>query len=158
MAEFQVHAAADKTYLQHRSAPGRTFDPHQQRLGTKSGMAPNPGLPLPAMHYGVAAMLSLYLQGGPRRKIVEKCSAFNLRRDDVAIHLVVEIGVTAKQRRTGVHPGPLRSEDNDTLSINLAVQCPRITAGYWPTPHRSSASNPYCGGREVASYPDLSLK
>jgi hypothetical protein len=58
------------------------------------------------MHHGVAAVLSLYVQRGPGRKIVEEGSAFDLRRDNVAIYFVVEIGVTAKQLRTGVQPGP----------------------------------------------------
>jgi hypothetical protein len=61
------------------------------------------------MHHSVAAVLRLYAQGGPRGKVVEEGSAFDLRSDDVAIHGVIEIGMTAKQLRTGVHPSPLRS-------------------------------------------------
>jgi len=83
-------------------------------------MPPNPGLALPAMHHGIAAMLRLYLQGGPCWQVVEKSSPFNLRGHDVAIHLVVEIGVTAKQRRAGVHRNSLSTcRTIDTLSINL---------------------------------------
>jgi len=107
MAEFQMHAATHKTYLQHGAAPRRTFNSHQQRLGTKSRMSPNPGFALSAMHHGVAAVLGLYLQRGPGGKIVEKGSTFDFGSDNVAIHFVVEIGMTAKQLRTSVHQGSL---------------------------------------------------
>jgi len=59
------------------------------------------------MHHRVAAVLGLYVQCGPGGKIVKEGPAFNLRRNDVAIHFVVEIGMTAKQLRTGVHRGSL---------------------------------------------------
>ena len=107
MPEFKVHAAPHKTYLQHGAAPRRTFDSYQQRRGTKSGVTPNPGLALTAMHDCVPAMLGLYLQSGPGRKVVEKGSAFNLRFDDVVVHGVVEIGMAAKELRAGMHQGPL---------------------------------------------------
>src|ERR1700730_13922128 len=115
VAEFQVHASTDKTYFQHRSAPGRTFNSHQHRLRTKRRMAPNPGLAPATMHDCVPAVLGLDLQHGPGRKVVEKCSAFNLRLHDVAIHLIVEIGMTAKQLGTGIQRVPFRS----SMSINL---------------------------------------
>lgn len=69
------------------------------------------------MHHGVATVLSLDLERGPRGEIVEKGSAFNLRRDDVVIHVIVEIGMTAKQLRTGMHLGPFRSGERLTLTV-----------------------------------------
>ena len=78
-------------------------------------MAPNPGLALTTMHDRVPAVLSLDLQHGLGGKIVEKCSAFNLRLHDVAIHLIVEIGMAAKQLRAGIQRDPFRS----SMSINL---------------------------------------
>src|SRR5213080_3482675 len=44
MTKLQMHAASDKTYLQHRSAPGGSFNSYQHGLGTKCRMAPNPSL------------------------------------------------------------------------------------------------------------------
>src|SRR5713101_1050854 len=66
-------------------------------------MAPDPCLALAAMHHRVPAMLSLDLQRSLGREIVQKCAAFDFRLNDVAVHSVVEIGVTAKQLRAGVH-------------------------------------------------------
>ena len=115
VAEFQVHASTDKTYFQHRSAPGRTFNSHQHRLRTKRRMAPNPGLAPATMHDCVPAVLGLNLEHGPGRQVVEKGSAFDFRFDDVVVDGIVEIGMAAKELGTGIQRVPFRS----SMSINL---------------------------------------
>ena len=70
-------------------------------------MTPNPGLAPTAVHHRVPAVLGLDLQHGPGREVLEKRAAFDLRLDDVAIHFIVEIGMTTKELRAGVHRVPL---------------------------------------------------
>jgi hypothetical protein len=70
-------------------------------------MTPYPGLAATAMHHRVPAVLGLDLKHGPGRKVLEKRAAFDLRLDDVAIHFIVEIRMTTKELRAGVHRVPL---------------------------------------------------
>jgi hypothetical protein len=59
------------------------------------------------MHHRVPAVLGLDLQHRTGGKVFEKCAAFDLRLHDVAVHTIVEIGVTAKELGAGVHQGSL---------------------------------------------------
>jgi hypothetical protein len=70
-------------------------------------MTPYPRLAATAVHDGVPAVLGLDLEHGTSREVFEKCSAFDLRLDDVAIHFIVEIRMTTKELRAGVHRVPL---------------------------------------------------
>jgi hypothetical protein len=70
-------------------------------------MTPYPGLAATSVHHRVPAVLGLDLKHGPGREVFEKRAAFDLRLDDVAIHFIVEIGMTTKELRAGIHRVPL---------------------------------------------------
>jgi len=96
MAKFQVHAAADKPLFQHRPTPGRAGDGHLNRLRTVLRMAGNQHRAVAQQHRGVAVVLGLNLQHRLRGKVLKEHPSFNLRPDDIVIHLVAEVGMWSK--------------------------------------------------------------
>ena len=69
-------------------------------------MTPNPGFATTAVHDCIPAVLGLDLKHGPGREVFKKRAAFDLRLDDVPIHFIVEIRMTTKELRAGVHRVP----------------------------------------------------
>ena len=75
---------------------------------TRTGSGQNDGWPdirpLPAtMHHRIPAML-VWICTSLAPEDRRESSAFNLRLDDIVIHFIIEIRMTAEKMRGGVHP------------------------------------------------------
>jgi len=93
MVKFEVHASPQEMHLDHRTAPGRTCNPDQNRLRTKFGMAGDQRLVLAQDNRRIRVMLGLDVQHCSRGKLLQENPALNLRTHDVAVHLIAEVGM-----------------------------------------------------------------
>ena len=101
VGKLEPHAPTDEAALQHAAAPCGTGNGDGNWLGAEFRMAGDERGTVFEKDRGVAMMLSLDLQHGSRRQVVQENAAFNLRLNDLVIDLIAEIGVGHEKGTVG---------------------------------------------------------
>ena len=97
MAEFEMHAPADKVLLQHRSAPRGSVNVHAHGLGTEDRVPGNERLIIALVMKRVRAISCDYFENGARSEIAKVDSTVDLRLHDAVIHRIIKMRTGYKQ-------------------------------------------------------------